>query len=195
MNKVFESQPDLWAMSVGSPDGGVKMDARDIPLYGEPDDSVDQKASNYVWDFHVYLCKELKKSHPDKYLIHFTGYGAREVPTNIDEVPDNLIIRASFSPASLWVLNSYRRERLAACQEWIDATNVVQRAPTWDHWLSYRRPSHPRHPVVFTKALQDQMKTIRPYIDGKFIEIQPASHADGMRGERDRLGVSGHYSK
>jgi len=191
MNKVFECQPDLWAMSVGSPDGGVKMDARDIPLYGKPGDSVEQKASNYVWDFHVHLCKELKKSHPDKYLIYFTGAGAQKVPTNIGEVPDNLIVRSSFSPASLWVLDSYRDARLAATREWTDATKVIQRAPTWDHWLSYRTPTHPRYPVVFTKALQDQMKTIQPHIDGKFIEIQPAIQTEGRTDVPRRLGVPG----
>jgi len=93
VNKVFESQPDLWAMAVGPPDGGVKMDARDVPKFGGPDDPIPQKASNYVWDFHVHLAKELRKSHPDKYLIFMTGAGAREIPTNLDDFPDNILIR------------------------------------------------------------------------------------------------------
>lgn len=192
MNKVFEAQPALWAMSVGTPDGGFKLDARDIGLYGKPGDSIKQKASNAVWDFHMHLCKELKKSHPDKYLLYFTGYGAREVPTNIDEVPDNLLVRGgSFSPASSWVLDTHRREKLAAHKKWTDATGVIKRTPTWDHWLSYRRPGRPRYPVVFTKALQDQMRTIKPFIDGKFIEIQPSIQAEGEDGVKGRLGVPG----
>jgi hypothetical protein len=58
MNKVFDTFPELSAMTVGPPDGGVKMDARDLDAYGNPDDSEEQKTSNYVWDFHVHLDSE-----------------------------------------------------------------------------------------------------------------------------------------
>ena len=192
MNKVLESQPGLWAVTVGPPDGGVKMDARDIPLYGKPGDSVDQKASNYVWDFHVFLCNELKKSHPDKYLIYGTGAGAREVPTNIKEFPDNLLVPASFLPGSYWVLNSHRRAKLDAYGKWVENMSVARRTPTWDHWLSYGSPKRPRYPVVFTRALQDQMNRLQPWIDGKFIEIQTAMQTEGRtEGVPFRLGVPG----
>ena len=68
---------------------------------------------------------------------------------------------------------------------------VVRRAPSWDHWLSYRTPTRPRYPVVFTKALQSQMKELLPYIDGKFIEIQPDQSRDAKGNVSKRLGVIG----
>ncbi|MBN1672842.1 MAG: DUF4838 domain-containing protein [Kiritimatiellae bacterium] len=194
MNKVFESQPELWAMSVGAPDGGVRMDARDLPRYGKADDSVEQKASNYVWDFHVHLCKALARSHPDKYLIYFSGQGAGEIPTNVSETPPNLLRRMGILPSSSWVLERHREGRLARVRQWMAATGATRwtRSPSWDHWLYYRNPSYPRYPVVFTRALQEQTKAIKPYVAGKFIEIQPASLADARPlGEHDRLGVPG----
>ena len=191
MNKVFESQPDLWAMAVGPPDGGVKMDARDIPKFGKPDDPIPQKASDYVWDFHVYLAKELKKSHPDKYLIFMTGAGANEIPTNTGDFPDNILIPPRIAPSSQWVLDTHRQAKIAGHREWLQKMKVIRRAPSWDHWLSYRTPTRPRYPVVFTKALQRQMKEMVPYIDGKFIEIQPDLRNDGKGGKIRRLGVPG----
>jgi len=191
MNKVFESQPGLWAMAVGPPDGGIKMDARDLPKYGKPTDSIPQKASNYVWDFHVFLARELKKSHPGKFLVFMTGAGAREFPTNIEEFPDNLLIPPRLVPGSLWGLDSFRRAAVEGMRKWTAKMKVVRRAPSWDHWLSYRTPTRPRYPVVFTRALQRQMREMQPYIDGKFIEIQPdhRRNADGTLTKR--LGVLG----
>ena len=191
MNKVLESQPDLWAMAVGPPDGGIKVDARDIGKYGKPTDTVPQKASNYVWDFHVHLAKALKESHPDKFLLYMSGAGGRELPTNIEEFPDNLLVPPKVTNAYMWGLDVYRRASLDAVGKWVDKMKVVRRAPSWDHWLMYRRPSRPRYPVVFTKALKAQMKEMLPYIDGKFIEIQPDGRRDAQGRTSKRLGVIG----
>ena len=48
MNKVLECQPDFTAVTVGPPDGGIKVDPRDLAKYGKPDDPAPQKAANYV---------------------------------------------------------------------------------------------------------------------------------------------------
>ena len=191
MNKVFESQPNLSAMAVGPPDGGIKMDARDIDSYGEPTDTIDQKASNYVWDFHVYLANELKKSHPDKYLIYMSGAGAREVPTNIEGFPDNILVPPRWGSSSHRVLDSMDRAAMAGHQKWLDKMETIRKSPSWDHWLNYRTPTHPRYPVFFTESLQRQMKKAVPYIDGKFIEIQPDLRRDGEGQRITRLGVPG----
>jgi hypothetical protein len=191
MNKVFACQPDLAALTVGPPDGGVKVDPRDLAEYGDPDDSSLQKASNYVWDFHVYLANELKKSHPDKFLLYMTGAGATELPTNIEEFPDNILVRPSVSPASMWVLETHRRALTERNQKWFAQMNKVRRAPAWDHWLSYRTPTRPRYPVVFTEALQDQMRSVKSYVSGKFIEIQPHIKREEDGSYTRRLGVPG----
>ncbi len=191
MNKVFDTFPDLLAMTVGPPDGGVKMDARDLPMYGKPDDSEEQKASNYVWDFHVYLARELKKSHPGKYLLYMTGYGARLIPTNIEQFPDNLIVPLrGYSPANR-VLKTEARALAGAWQQWRALMREPRRAPVWNYFLWYRTPTHPRYPVFFTEALQQEMREILPICDGKFIEIQPAKVTTPEGREEMRLNTPG----
>ena len=139
------------AMTVGPPDGGIKMDARDLDSYGEPTDTIDQKASNYVWDFHVYLAKELKKSHPDKHLLYVSGAGAREVPTNIEEFPDNILVPPRWGSSSHRVLHSMDSAAMAGHQKWLDTMEAIRKAPSWDHWLNYRTPTHPRQGLWSTE--------------------------------------------
>ena len=192
MNRVFDAYPDLSAMTVGPPDGGVKMDARDLDSYGTPTDTVAQKASNYVWDFHVYLSGELRKSHPGKCLLYMTGAGARELPTNIDTFPDNLIVPPRGGSSAYRVVGSTDRALIAARRMWLDKMTTVRKGPVWDYFLYYRTPTHPRYPVFFTESLQREMNEMLPYADGKFIEIQPEkSKVDGERHPRWRLGEHG----
>jgi hypothetical protein len=191
MNRVFDTFPDLSAVTVGPPDGGVKMDARDVNAYGKPGDSEEQKASNYVWDFHVHLARELKKSHPAKCLLYMSGYGAGLIPTNIEEFPDNLIVPLrGYSPANR-VLATEARALTEAWQEWRGLMRKPRRAPVWNYFLWYRTPTHPRYPVFFTEALQGEMQEILPICDGKFIEIQPATVTTPEGREETRLNTPG----
>ena len=197
MNKMFEAIPGLSAIAIGPPDGGVTMDARDVNLYGSPTSSITQKASQYVWDFHVFLCKELKKSHPGKFLLYMTGARANEIPENIKEFPDNLLLTYGGCGAGV-VLDEERRKRQEQRQLWQAKMKIINKGPMWDYFLYYRGPDHPRYPVYFTAALQKDMQEMLSYCDGKFIEIQPGTYqVEGERNPiylkypRSRLGVHG----
>ena len=192
MNKVFDAIPELTALSIGPPDGGVTMDARDVNLYGKPTDSIAQRASQYVWDFHVYLARELKKTHPDKYLLYMSGGGADEVPENITEFPDNIIVPFAQPYSAYMVIDSTMRATLDLRKRWFAKMNTVKKAPIWDYYLYYRTPQFPRYPVFFTESLQREMQEMLPYSDGKFIEIQEGQYqVEGERYPRWRLGVPG----
>ncbi|MBN2506265.1 MAG: DUF4838 domain-containing protein [Verrucomicrobia bacterium] len=191
MNKVFDTFPDLLALAVGPPDGGVKMDARDLAAYGQPGDSKEHKASSYVWDFHVYLAQELKRSHPGKYLLYMSGYGARLVPTNVEEFPDNLIVPLrGYSPANR-VLKTEAHALSDAWRQWHGLMRDPRRAPVWNYFLWYRTPTHPRYPVIFTQSLQDEMAELLPICDGKFIEIQPTKATTPEGREEVRINTPG----
>jgi hypothetical protein len=198
MNHRLAAVPELTAITIGPPDGGVKLDARDLPLYGTPEDTVAQKASNAMWDFHVFLAGELKKAHPGKFLLYMTGAGANLFPTNIETFPDNLMIPWGCNSANM-VLEAGFRAELAECERWFSVMREKgvanpPRGPTWDYFLYYRTPDRPRYPVMFTAALQRQMQAFRPYTDGKFIEIQPERYKveiNGREHQRSRLGVRG----
>ena len=199
MNRMFDACPELAAVAIGPPDGGVKMDTRDVNLYGKPTDTLDQKTSNYLWDFNVHLARELKKSHPDKGLLYMTGYGAAEIPSNISEFPDNIVIpfiHASYTR----VLLDVDRAILASHHQWLDTSRKSGvtpkfKSPVWDYFLYYRNLAWPRYPVVFTASLQAQMKEMLPYAEGKFIELQN-NDDDGVVPAKDgkkqpRIGVPG----
>lgn len=175
MNKLFEASPELYAVSLGPPDGGVEVDPRDLELYGEPGDTREQKASNYVWDYHVFLARELKKSHPDKFLIYDSGAGARNIPTNLKpDDPDNIIFGFAQPYSANRVLEFINRNVIETRQKWFAAYKVRGKVPIWDYFLYYRRGTNPRFPVFFTRSLQQEMQEMRPYSDGKFIEIHMA---------------------
>lgn len=190
MNKLFESSPDLYAVTLGPPDGGVMVDARDIDLYGKPEDSKEQKASNYVWDYHVFLAKELKKSHPDKHLIYMSGGGAKELPTNIKpDDPDNIILGFAQTYSAYRVMEFADNEVVSYRKKWLSALKPAGKSPVWDYYLYYRHTSNPRFPIFFTEHLQYEMKEMLPYSDGKFIEINLAFQSSGLKGkEGERIG-------
>lgn len=196
MNKVFDAFPELSAISVGRPDGSIRVDARDIELFGKPEESLEQKASNYVWDFNAFLAEELKKSHPGKKLIYMTGAGAWNVPTNMEKFPDNMIIPFHPTVSHLLVLDANWEALISERREWLEkmrecGMREINKAPRWRNCLYYGKPSKPRYPVVFTKSLQREMREILPYTDGKFIEVPPEKHTDENGTTRRRLGMIG----
>ncbi len=171
--KRFEVTPEVTAIAMSPPDGGIRMDARDVDLYGAPGDSLEQKTSNYIWDFHLFLARELKKVYPDKLLLYGNGTGGKLIPTNLGEVPDN-IAKPFAQPYSAYrALETVNRAELETRRRWHEAIPPARKVPVWDYFLYYRTAANPRHPVVFTKSLQREMQEMLPYSDGKFIEIQP----------------------
>lgn len=196
MNKVFEAQPDLRAMSVGQPDGGMRLDARDLAHLNEKGTASEKTLSVYGWDFHLFLADALKQSHPDKRLVYMAyGKGFGDVPRPIKGFPDNTILGLiDNSPGR--VENVIDQRILAGHRAWLNAMKTFDlplknRVMIWDYFLYYR-PSFPRCPVVFTRSLQAQMRRMEPYAMGKFIEIQTAQWADGTKGKAGaRLGVPG----
>ncbi len=171
--KRFEVMPDVTAIAMSPPDGGIRMDARDVDLYGAPGDSLEQKTSNYVWDFHLFLARELKKVYPDKLLLYGNGAGGNLIPTNLGEVPENIAIPFAQPYSAYRTLETINRPELERRHRWHAAIPPIRKAPVWDYFLYYRTADNPRHPVVFTESLQREMREMLPYSDGKFIEIQP----------------------
>ena len=192
MNKVLDAFPELSGISMGPPDGGVKMDARDVSLYGNEGDSLEQRTSNYVWDYHVYLARELKRSHPDKFLLHMSGAGAKLVPSNIkNDDPDNILKPFTQTYSAYRVIESTNKAVIEERQKWFPLLKAKSKVLIWDYYLYYRQPSYPRFPIFFTKSLQNEMKEMQAYADGKYIELPPAWQSSGEKGEvGNRIGES-----
>ena len=193
MNKVFDALPDVSAIAMGQPDGGIILDDRDIKLYGKDGESLAQRISNCFWEYTVYMAKELKKSHPDKFLLYLIyGEGVRMVPTNLkSDDPDNIILAFAQPYSAYRVLNFTNREALAERKNWFSSVKQRGKSPVWDYYLYYRFTDFPRFPVFFTDSLQVEMKEMQPYGMGKFMEIPLAAQSNGVAqtGGMDDVGL------
>ena len=185
MNKLFEAVPEYSAVSLGQPDGGIRIDYRDIGLYGKEGDSMEQRVSNCYWDYNVFLAKELKKSHPDKFLMYFAYGNTKMLPTNMkSDDPDNIIL--FFAQGGGSVLKHDAKIKRDERRRWIDALNPKGKSAIWDYFLY----GTPRFPVFFTESLQEEMKECQPYTSGKFIELGAGYEIPGTKGEAaNRIGL------
>jgi len=169
--KVLDASPGLQAVCIGTPDSTVRIDYRDLEVYRKKwkTDDLRQIRANMLWENSVYVAKELKKSHPDKFFFHWKHYD-NILPTNLSpDDPDN-IVTALGTNSGHWVLSSteaaVRKEHLPWAK-----LNHGRKTIYWDYFLDTDWRHIPPYPVFYTKALQRQTKFIRPYCYGKFIEV------------------------
>ncbi len=176
---------------MGPPDGGIFMDYRDLATYRHDGLSKEQAASNYVWDFHIYLANELKKTHPDKYLLYMSGMGAQLIFNHIrpDSLPDNIIYPFTQPYSAYRVLNSTNNAVINYRKPWLKLQPKGVKSPIWDYFLYYRTTT-PRYPVIFSQSLQQEMQEMETYADGKFIEVRAEYMLSGTQGaNKDRIAI------
>lgn len=167
--KMLDAFPEMYALLMGQPDGGIRLDYRDADKYGDGDRW--QKISNYFWEYTTHIAREIKKTHPDKKLIYFCyGRGVSQAPTIVGDVPDNLILSLP-SPRTNDVMETTFKATIAENQKWIDTVKPAGFGPSWDYFDFYTRPFKPRVPVFFTELLQNKMKAYKDICNGKFTEV------------------------
>ncbi|MCX6984806.1 MAG: DUF4838 domain-containing protein, partial [Lentisphaerae bacterium] len=190
-NPDFRRASVVFAM--GQPDGGISVDARDLKLYGKDGETLAQRISNCFWEYTVFMAKELKKSHPDKFLLYLIyGEGVRMVPTNLkSDDPDNIILAFAQPYSAYRVLNFTNKETLDERKTWFSSVKQRGKSPVWDYYLYYRFQDFPRFPVFFTESLQKEMQEMQPYAMGKFMEIPLAAQSNGVAqtGLADDVGL------
>ena len=171
LDKVFEAYPPLVGMSLGPPDGFDRMDERDAKIWGRPDKGRGGKLSDYMWDYWLSAARELKKSHPDKYLATWAYALQLEPPSGIDKLPDNVTLTICGSSGyNLLDPEAAKTRELRA--QWLSML-TSKKLFLWEWYLFYYPNGKPRYPVVFTKLLQRDMKELSGICEGKFMEISP----------------------
>ncbi len=175
LNKTFEAYPPLVAMSVGMPDGFTEIDERDARIWSKQGKGF----SDYVWDYWLFVAKELKKTHPDKYLACISYTTFENPPSQVTKLPENVTLHMAYATATLFLPSGRALEKIRS--KWLDML-TSKRMYTFDHYLFYA-PGRPRYPVFFTKLLQEDMQKLNGVCEGKFIEIAP----EYPKGEPPRL--------
>lgn len=169
-DKAFEVCPDLWALSLGMPDGLGRIDERDAKLF-PPAEKREGMFSSYVWDYWIWAAAELKKRHPDKYMtvLSYTSY--QDPPPNFSKVPDNVLLGLVIITMNLAQPDKYAYFN-GVRDQWLQRFSPETKLQTYDHFLFYLEYAMPRYPVFFTKLLQEQMQKTVKFAEARFIESE-----------------------
>jgi hypothetical protein len=169
MNKAFETYPNLVTFTLGMPDGFTQIDERDVAVWNRPDRGYNGAYSDYVWDFWLFAAKELKASHPDKYLTCYSYTTYAEPPSQVDKLPDNVALFMSYG-VSLSMLPAYKYYKDLR-DTWLTKL-TSKKLFLYDFCLYYRKGA-PTCPVFFSKILQEDMQKLNGVCEGKDIEVMP----------------------
>ncbi len=167
LRKTFDAYPILQGNALGMPDGFGAIDEEDKKKW-EPNKELGSKFSNYVWDYWVWAAGELKKTHPDKYLMSMVYTTYLEPPTNYRVLPDNVAITICYW--TTWLTDPARAKYLLPIRDQWMKILPSKKMMVWDYFLHYRK-AQPRIPAFFTKLLQEDMQVLQGKSAGKFIEI------------------------
>lgn len=167
LRALFDTFPEMESAPLGPPDGWGETDYEDSLNY-KKGDSFDSLFSNYVWDYWSWAAKELKKTHPDKFLDCMAYGRFADPPDDLSLIPDNIIITDCYWTSMM--LDPIKRKWLLDKREkWLEIL-PPNRYRVWDYFLFYL-PTYPRTPAIFTKVLQEEMQFLDGKYLGKFFEV------------------------
>ena len=185
LDKTLEVYPYFKVVNMAPTDGFAGIDDRDAGKWLRRERGTRDWASDYVWDFWLYIAKEMKRMHPDLYLRcnSYTPYG--EPPSGVNSLPDNVVVCIAQNTATAF-LDQEGHEQLR--KKWISMLSS-KKLFIYDYYLFYRNDQFPRYPVFFTKHLQEDMQALAGVGEGKFIETSP--ELGFYKGGRPRLTCPG----
>ena len=167
LNKTFEAYPLLANTDVMPTDGFCEIDERDAKIWNRPDGGADGQMSDYVWDYWLFAAKELKKSHPDKYLmcISYRPYAAPA--SYLEKLPDNVSMCLVQNTDILFLPQS--KSTLLLRKKWLSLL-TSKKMTLYDYVWFYATEQDPRYPHFFTKFQQEDMRSLVGVCEGKNTE-------------------------
>ncbi|MFA7158982.1 MAG: DUF4838 domain-containing protein [Kiritimatiellia bacterium] len=178
LNKTFEACPGLIGFNLMPTDGFTQIDERDAIIWSRPERGYVNQFSDYVWDYWLWAAKELKKIHPDKYLICVSYAPYDGPPLGVDKLPDNIAMQLGQNTATLFMNKKTVYERRAKWLSLLSSGKMFM----YDYYLFYREENFPRYPAFFTKLLQEDMQALRGVCEGKNIEVAPGPNKKDKKG-------------
>jgi len=153
---VDEHFPGMDYVALGQPDGWSLLDSDDTAAGWDKFAELGQSGrfSDYTWDFNLDIRKRYMEKHPEK-IFTAMAYGiTSRVPTNLEKVPDNMLIIFTQTSA-FWMLPD-RRQELERRNEWIKKMNSKDQLLVWEYYLQHA-PNYnfPPVPVIFTGLMKE----------------------------------------
>jgi len=168
LNKTFEAYPGLVGFDLMPTDGLGRIDERDAKIWSRPGRSYWGRYSDYIWDYWLWAAKELKKSHPDKYLVCWSYEPYAEPPAGLDKLPENVAMYFGQQGTPSLVLPQGKAV-VDLRAKWLSML-TSKRLYVYDYYNFYDS-GRPRYPVFFTRFLQQDMQALAGVCEGKNIEI------------------------
>ncbi len=169
MNKSLEAFPLLVNFTLGMPDGFTEIDERDAAVWNRDNRGYAGKYSDYVWDYWLFAAKELKASHPDKFLTCYSYTTYAEPPSQVDKLPDNVALFMIYG-ASMSMLPEYKYYKEMR-DKWLSML-TSKKLFIYEYCLFYRNDAL-TYPIVYSKILQEEMRKLNGICEGKDVEIMP----------------------
>lgn len=132
------------------------MDAR-------PDDYEKKKFSNRFYTFVNIIAKELKKTHPDKYIGTLIYHIARELPEKVDKLEDNVFGYITQNSGN-WYNPEVKEEDMELTRQWAKRVNHLSR---YDYFGfgSFT-------PRVIPRLMDEEMKFDKSLgLEGMYVEV------------------------
>lgn len=181
VDQVF---PGIDYAGLGQPDGWIGMDDADrtagwdmLKTRGESG-----RYSNYTWNFNMDIRRRYMKKHPDKKFTVYAYSRTNQVPTNIDEVPGNVVVSYTQTLSNLPVAPDIIKRR----DEW----QKLMKNPKEQLFIHeyYMKHAHYRNfppiPVIFTKALKNSFGKLYDKSIGGLVEVGWTSGPERAKEQR-----------
>lgn len=175
---LFDAYPDVTCVGLHMPMGFQKIDENDAKNWPVKRKSEGAQRSDYVWDYWIHLAKELKKTHPDKYLVGFAHANYKEPPANVDKLPDNLLLLLSYPTKSLRD-PVYRKFLRDMREKWLSM--LASKKMIVYERFGVNKSGKALLPIVFTKLLQEETRRLDGVSDGKLFEVGAVRDKAGQR--------------
>lgn len=162
--EYFRKNPNTDSFSLGM-DDIYNMCSCDLcrAMDANPDDYETNKFSNRFYTFVNIIAKELKKTHPDKYIGTLIYHIARDLPEKVDKLEDNVFGYITQNSAN-WYVPEIEQADMAVTREWAKRVTHLSR---YDYFgLGTFTPRF--YPHLMDKALKFD-KSLG--FDGMYVEL------------------------
>jgi hypothetical protein len=164
--------PGIGYMGIGQPDGWSSIDSEDVAAGWDKFKERGQSGlySDYSWDFNMDVRRRLMEKFPDKKFTVFAYGITRRIPSNLEKVPDNVMVGFCQTSAG-WNMPG-REQELPHRKEWIAAMNSPEQLLIWEYYLQHA-PNYnfPPVPVIFPSLMKQSFDGLYDHAIGFSAEI------------------------
>ncbi|MFA7159525.1 MAG: DUF4838 domain-containing protein, partial [Kiritimatiellia bacterium] len=145
--------------------------------------------SDYVWEYVDKVAREVYKTHPDRKIVAMS-YGSYFMPpTNIATLSPNIVVcMAQNRAGNMEAVRQARKEYLEKLPK------GSRQFMVYEYYLHARAGNpHPYLPVFYPHAAAEDLKALKPFSLGDYVEVYRTKGLDGFAACHLNLYVTGKF--